>query len=1501
MMDISEFNATAKPPTGRRMKGRAPPPPHAPQPAPRRIFSARNAVPDGGLGGDDTKENVFRPSVDLLITLPEGHQTSGSVDGRKALLDLLVDLCSQHHLSPAHHTLELLSANGQPLAFKPNTLLGALDVHHVHIREKVAEEKVVRRPPPKVPEKSVRLVVNFHGTQKAVLRVNPLVPLGSLVPVICDKCEFEPSHVLLLQDNVSNRELDLNQSLSELGIKELYVLDQSLVLQPKMASAPVLNYSESIDSNTLSIGRAQKRGLLGFFKFNRRKTKTDEHTSVDMDTNDDKNVESSESNCNGVPAAPSRLFVEARPSTLGQSQSVMNIPRMSPKVEVKKRQAPPPPQALLAPASLDGFQMSSSSAQQKKRKAPAPPPTPDPSLPAEDTASEMSHSTEDSEPVGSICSSSSSCMEVTEPSPSTTPEGESSPSTTPEGEPAPSTTPEGEPAPSTTPEGEPAPSTTPEGEPTPSTTPEAAPAPSTTPKGEPACFTAPKTEPAHNTTPKAEPACSTTRKAEPSAPAPEETESALNLKLEEMENNRHSTMGAGRQVPLKPRRAPPRDPPQLEIPPPPPYPPPPTDQDSHHAQLEAAQSWLHSLQGCMSQPAAGVELEVESETVSMDSSSSCPDQGYAASEGMAEDSGVISSPSDLAQPASPDGSISLEQGSSHAQAMPKDSSSDSDEGCATWGSRHKHSSDIYHKSLSGRTEDSCEDPELTAQLHQTLADLEADLEGADIDRTTSVSVSELCAPSMDRSPLNDIPVSVVDCEVPVTTIDEVLEDYRNSMTEYEAALLQSTQVSNGENQNCSYQPNGHSENRNNNACTFDRQGRASKAPSHEVQGVSLPEKGLNCSREQKDRSSVSQATDTQSKPQRGSSLQEKVCPADTQTPFQNIPGSLGLTPKEPAESSGENEAAASIQTAQSKITQSTTSRFGMKTFTVVPPKPALVQKPAGSLVMGAIRIDAQGNMVNNYSSQNQYRKTLESGSDSELPLLGKAKAFWSSTEKQESATSSRGHAPKNREPEIIKAPPTGGKGRERPEVTLGDVVEAAVDQLAKKEPSSQESTQQPMKPTELDQRRDLSFLKPSRRTSSQYVASAIAKYTGKPAWKAESIQETNNTTGFSVSEQKPAGNQAFSHGAETRGTYTRTSSEIFQTKQTKSTMLVNPKRSLSFPDYSSVKPESAAEPKQDSTNASSQDTNPTSRVSQSSNTLPQKVSQSSNTVPPKRLGASAQIPASPTRPDASLTRPPRPLHNLCPPQRGRDGVRPDLAKKPGPLPATCGPPEPEVVGPFGPVKKFKPVVLKSAQKETSLHSSLMEQIQMGEGKERLKRIVDTTRESTLKKPSFVEPENEHSALLSAIRAQNNTSRLRKVQSEAASELEKYRKTQLKTSSESGDTSPPPLLAPPLPPPAFSPPPPPLFAPPPPPPPSAPPPPPPSAPPPPPPALSSRPEPGLALRSSVNPEQAREAMLEAIRSGSGAQRLKKVPIPTKTVMVNGRLGIIQTAAPAPQEH
>lgn len=71
-------------------------------------------------------------------------------------------------------------------------------------------------------------MVNYHGSQKAVVRVNPLVPLQTLLPAICEKCDFDPAHVLLLKDSTSRHELQLDKSLTDLEIKELYVHDQSL-------------------------------------------------------------------------------------------------------------------------------------------------------------------------------------------------------------------------------------------------------------------------------------------------------------------------------------------------------------------------------------------------------------------------------------------------------------------------------------------------------------------------------------------------------------------------------------------------------------------------------------------------------------------------------------------------------------------------------------------------------------------------------------------------------------------------------------------------------------------------------------------------------------------------------------------------------------------------------------------------------------------------------------------------------------------------------------------------------------------------------------------------------------------------------------------------------------------------------------------------------------------------------------------------------------------------
>ncbi|XP_064804194.1 protein cordon-bleu-like isoform X4 [Oncorhynchus masou masou] len=1457
-MDFGEVNTATKPPIGKRMKSRAPAPPLAPEPAPRRIF--RNAVPDGGGSAQgsmgsmvmDTKENMMRTSVDLHITLPQGYQTSSTVDGSKALMDLLVDLCSRYHLNPAYHTLELLSSEGLSLAFKPNSLLGSLDVVAISIREKVLQDKVVRKPPPKVPEKTVRLVVNYHRSQKAVVRVSPLVPLGSLVPAICEKCDFDPAHVLLLKDNVSNHELELDKCLSDLGIRELYVLDQTLVRQPKMSSAPALNYSEYFRSNTSSVGGAENKGLLGFLKFNRRKSKGLSTVSI-------------------VPC------VDARPSTLGQSQSVMNISRMSPRIEIKKRRAPPAPTPCQGCYTLEAYQVAPDSETLRKRKAPAPPPTPTtsvtpapstpapfisaqmaaspspapssptPSLPAEeDSGSELSN--------GSVYSSSSSSSGVaagTSVADTSMADSDSASSRADVSKPGPDSTPSSSAAMA-------------------DSSRDAAPSKVVTgPRSKTminvASYSAPtsKVEKVDSTP------SSNADKAKPTpylsrSTTPEETrgESALGLKLDETENNRHSAM-----------------------------------------------AWLHSRRLSVAGPQTP-DTEAE-ETLSMGSSGSgsFQDQGYAASEGMAEDSGLVSSPlaSDTTHPTSPVGSLSLgSSGSSHPMIHPltKDCSSDSDEGCATWGSRHRHSSDISHNDKAGKTKDIYdEDPELTTHFNQTLADLDADL--ADISHIDAVSVQE--HPYVMSTESNDIPVSVVDMEVPVTAIDEVLEDYETqSMTDHQATLMSSSQRTDNKDLNHSHHHSsvGGIQNKNNNACTSDGSSKVSSAQPQPAQRLKSPGKKLANGTTGKDHTAVVSKTKVEvQRWESAPSAERKASPVNSSLA---VPESHSKSPEEEVPTYRGHAASQS----QTKITCSPVSRFGMKTFTIVPPKPAVAtrpQKPAeapATLTTGAIRIDDQGNMVKVAIARNKFGGSSESGinkDDSVSPLLGNAKTFRSSSEKQDtsahSVPTSRGPVPftKTQSPEsevhkpthrVVASEPPAAKAT--PKETCKDVVEVTKDISQEAEgkasvPVSETPVQQKtmkLNPSFLqDQKRNLSFLKPSRRTSSQYVASAIAKYAVKPTMaKADNIHEVPSE----LSDPMRRTPGSYGYQKEGRSFHVNpqrsagTSTNVPVKKESSSGSGSYHAGAKCYPEYLSAEKLVVSGESTQGVDRSGYGSSSTLRVagrnskSLDSDTVANNTKQHGPNSPSPRQMTPA--PQSPTKQVPAISKPSQgqpPAETLGPKSH------PVLAKKPEPPRAAAASndlPEPQQVSLFGPVKKFKPVIMKSVQMDTSLHTTLMSAIQCGDGKERLRKVSDSSASSTLKKSSFVEEENERCALLAAIRGQSNSAGLRKTISQAAEELDKFRKTEEDVCDAFPAMPPPPPFVPPPPPPPSM------------------------LPPPPPPSTQPKPTVvGEPLGAGRNPALARDAMLEAIRSGSAADRLKKVNAPTKTVQVNGRLGTIQAAS------
>ncbi|XP_048008285.1 protein cordon-bleu isoform X5 [Megalobrama amblycephala] len=1356
-------DATIRPPVGRKMKAKAPPPPRPPQPAPRKIF--RNAVPDGGgSSGGDSKENMLRPSVDLHISLPSGYQTTVNVDGRKALMDLLVDLCSQYHLNPAYHTLELLSPDAQPVSFKPNALLGALDVSCALIKERVLEDKVIRKPPPKVPEKTVRLVVNYHHSQKAVVRVNPLVPLHTLVPVICQKCEFDPAHVLLFRDNISHQQLELDKSLSELGIRELYVLDQM--------------QAESLHSNSLS--GSDKKGLLGFLKFNRRKSK-------------------------GISSGS---CVETRPSTLGQSQSVMNISKMSPKVELKKRRAPAPPSAptqTLPLTSQISLGSPSTHNQLKKRKAPAPPPTPPPStpepvistsvptapvgapcipVPVERTLlpaprastpandSDLSHSIEDSEPARSICSSSSGDDAAA---------GSSSSSLAEE-----PITHQAHVIAAYTP-------STPEPELEPEHKEEAAP------------LTMPEQEPGPSS----------------EDPTPEDPEVEMELKMEEMENNRNSGI-----------------------------------------------AWLHSAHESVSERMA----EQEVETVSVASSESFADQGYAASEGMAEESGPVS-PSERIQSVSPVDIMSLNSGSAMPAKQSKDSSSDSDEGCATWGSR-KSTGNIQRGQQSIKRQNGYEeDPEITAQIHLTLADLDANL--ADINHSGGASVF------VD----DEIPVSIVDMDIPVTTIDDILDDDRFSTSECEAELLSSTQ--NITSQMCT--PCEAIKNKNNNACLTEEKHRSSSPDiekQSEVTTLTVIEKttsasltNKNLSRDTKRMDNMEQKTvfssETKSKAETeelkspknivSQKFQSFVRPA-VQT-VQKVPDerlkSAPMVQRFSTEPAYEDRTTITrVLTTQGKITQSSVSRFGMKTFTVIPPKPAMSQtKPTGSLVLGAIKIDEQGNMVTGKQISTCPAKNSNPDVDTntEKSPLGKAKAFWSSAEKQDQSTATnQGPIINNRDTDVFKPLIVSGVSKlslkTPPEETHKEVIilERKPISVVASKPSFPEPAENHSFTAE---RRDLSFLIPSRRTSSQYVASAIAKNNSIPNTKVDIMQAPSESN---VSVKKPV-NQLLNN--EVRPTNIHKPASSFKPTENSVPSFGHLKCLQNYPSHVAEKPASSERISSiEKGTLHGEDRNKSLDSHPLNNKIPLSTHVSAHI---KHMESSSEEATSINKfPDTTSAQ--------------KTPIDTTLTKKPE-LYKSEIPAEPNQGKVFGPVKKFKPVIFKPVQKETSIHSSLMEAIQSGEGIERLRKVSDISTSCTFKKPSYNDAENERSALLSAIRAPSNSARLKKTKSGAAKELEQLKKVEEDRNVQRDVISPPPTS--PL---AFVPPPPPAFS-----------------PPPPPPLAPAKPP--LVLPAGGNPEAAREALLDAIRSGSGAQRLRKVPVTQTRRQVNGRLGTIQATSALSNGH
>ncbi|KAL1787093.1 cordon-bleu protein-like 1 [Sigmodon hispidus] len=265
----------------------------------------------------EQNENMIDKDIELSVVLPGDVLKSTTVHGSKPMMDLLVFLCAQYHLNPSSHTIDLLSAEENLIKFKPNTPIGMLEVEKVILKPKSLDKK---KPVPIIPEKTVRVVINFKKTQKTIVRVSPHAPLQDLAPIICSKCEFDPLHTVLLKDYQAQEPLDLTKSLNDLGLRELYAMDISKAPSVTAFRKSSLQESCQISQTSDIMKEKENRGIFSFFQ--RSKKKREQTASA--------------------PATP--LVSKHRPSfTRSNTISKPYVSNTLPSDTPKKRRAPLPP------------------------------------------------------------------------------------------------------------------------------------------------------------------------------------------------------------------------------------------------------------------------------------------------------------------------------------------------------------------------------------------------------------------------------------------------------------------------------------------------------------------------------------------------------------------------------------------------------------------------------------------------------------------------------------------------------------------------------------------------------------------------------------------------------------------------------------------------------------------------------------------------------------------------------------------------------------------------------------------------------------------------------------------------------------------------------------------------------------------------------------------------------------------------------------------------------
>ncbi|XP_033368026.1 protein cordon-bleu isoform X4 [Parus major] len=882
-------------------------------------------------------------------------------------------------------------------------------------------------------------------------------------------------------------------------------------------------------------------------------------------------------------------------------------------------------------------------------------------------------------------------------------------------------------------------------------------------------------------------------------------------RTEDREDKRKSTMGDGRQVPQKPPRGTTRGPPQLVIPPPPPYPPPGSDivdptvcyreaDVTAPTELVPKQSLLSTHDNVYVVDDTVLELSEVEETAS---ESSC-----FASEDTTEDSGVVSSPSDIVSLDSQNDSMKLRDiklvngymDPAEADAMcGTDMCPVQNAYCDSVGPDSAHLS--KQDEAMALAKHGNEDTFIAARLQQTLADLDEDLEAVDgVSNSDSDYTSKALNPHVRKfEATQDISISV-----PVTIIDDAPEVSTSNSDENQEMEIKVSQNISADSVN-----SRNFTNINNNAGSFDKGHTDGGAvckdliyqqPS-ENEFIHLPVEqrrdmfeSLTSSFEKRNEKNLR----LEPSPKHGVKSEEcksKLSPSHSKATTEISTAKEKLNPVNECNSRErslkKSKSELEIKWPPAKKTEAEVPstptwchraqnsgstyepKMGLTTFKVVPPKPEVRHFDRGvSLSTGAIKIDELGNLIGPNTSVSKHVQGSSSDESEEIHI-GRVKAFWRSSSMEKQSDDSAEHFPKksavttNSKPFTIK--------HEHKPVCLAAPKPAAPQtvsiQVAERQPENERTkpalsvTQSQVTPLAAPavskDKLELPFVKPHRRTSSQYVASAIARHINATTFKSDTMEynekEENKQGAGEVKNEAEVSPKrciivAKYSPVETESTETReTLSSIFACSQKACHRFTpgdnsgmenkvftirapNQANPVSFYKKNASVPLTKSSSKDNNNAEDDHDLNSKQSVAEKKTVFDQKCETLTHTNSASSL-KSPDLQGVPSSFSSSLRVTKwHPANGVqvsplkASPELNGAAANAESEQEEKPVDSdvnTVGELDANVqTNIFGPKKKFKPVIQKPVPKDTSLHSALMEAIQTSGGKEKLrKRII----------------------------------------------------------------------------------------------------------------------------------------------------------------------------------